>query len=61
LLKQGHRSAAAFLNLEISMLSFFRRLMADDKAATKIEYTLIASLIAVAAFTAISTVSDKGI
>jgi pilus assembly protein Flp/PilA len=31
------------------MLSFFRRLMVDDKAATAIEYTLIASLIAVAA------------
>jgi pilus assembly protein Flp/PilA len=43
------------------MLSLFRRLMADDKAATAIEYTLIASLIAVAAFTAISTVSGKGL
>ncbi|WP_422029986.1 Flp family type IVb pilin [Reyranella sp.] len=42
------------------MLSFFRRLMADDKAATAIEYTLIASLIAVAAITAISTVSGQG-
>ena len=43
------------------MLSFFRRLMADDKAATAIEYTLIASLIAVAAITAISTVSGKNV
>jgi len=42
------------------MLSLFRRLMADDKATTAIEYTLIASLIAVAAITAISTVSGQG-
>jgi len=41
------------------MLSLFRRLMTDDKAATAIEYTLIASLIAIAAITAISTVSGK--
>jgi len=51
----------AFFNPEIPMLSFFRRLLADDKAATAIEYTLIASLIAVAAITAISTVSGKGL
>ena len=50
-----------FPTLEIPMLSFFRRLMADDKAATTIEYTLIASLIGVAAITAISTISGKGI
>jgi len=43
------------------MLSLFRRLMADDKAATAIEYTLIASLIAVAAITAISTVGGNSI
>jgi pilus assembly protein Flp/PilA len=59
--KYRGRSLAEFLNLEISMLSFFRRLMADDKAATAIEYTLIASLIAVAAITAISTVSGKNV
>ncbi|MDB5486576.1 MAG: Flp/Fap pilin component [Reyranella sp.] len=43
------------------MLSILRRLLTDDKAATAIEYTLIASLIAVAAITAISTVSGKSI
>ncbi len=43
------------------MLSFFRRLMADDKAATAIEYTLIVSLIAVAAVTAMGTVGGKGL
>ena len=43
------------------MLSFFRRLMADDKAATAIEYPLIAALIGIAALTAISTVSGKGL
>ncbi|WP_230549717.1 Flp family type IVb pilin [Reyranella aquatilis] len=41
------------------MLSFFRRLLTDDKAATAIEYTLIASLIAIAAVTAISTVGGR--
>ncbi len=50
-----------FFTAEISMLSLFRRLMADDKAATAIEYTLIASLIAVAAITAISTVGGNTI
>ena len=43
------------------MLSFFRRLLTDDKAATAIEYALIASLIAVAAITAISTVNGKSL
>ena len=41
------------------MLSIFRRLMKNDKGATAIEYTLIASLIAVAAITAMSTVGGK--
>lgn len=41
------------------MLSIFRRLMTNDKGATAIEYTLIASLIAVAAITAMSTVGGK--
>jgi pilus assembly protein Flp/PilA len=41
------------------MLSMFRRLMKNDKGATAIEYTLIASLIAVAAITAMSTVGGK--
>lgn len=43
------------------MLSLLRRLMADDKATTAIEYALIASLIAVAAVTAISTVNGKSL
>ncbi len=41
------------------MLSIFRRLMSNDRGATAIEYTLIASLIAVAALTAIGTVGGK--
>jgi pilus assembly protein Flp/PilA len=41
------------------MLSIFRRLMKNDRGATAIEYTLIASLIAVAAITAMSTVGGK--
>lgn len=45
--------------LEIQMLSIFRRLMKNEKGATAIEYTLIASLIAVAAITAMSTVGTK--
>ena len=41
------------------MLSIFRKLMKNDKGATAIEYTLIASLIAVAAITAIGKVGGK--
>mgnify|MGYP002785326260 FL=1 len=41
------------------MLSIFRRLMKNEKGATAIEYTLIASLIAVAAITAMTTVGQK--
>ena len=41
------------------MLSIIRRLMKNEKGATAIEYTLIASLIAVAAITAMSTVGGK--
>jgi pilus assembly protein Flp/PilA len=41
------------------MLSIFRRLMKNEKGATAIEYTLIASLIAVAAITAMTTVGGK--
>ena len=41
------------------MLSIFRRLMKSEKGATAIEYTLIASLIAVAAITAMSSVGTK--
>ncbi len=41
------------------MLSIFRRLMKNNKGATAIEYTLIASLIAVAAITAMGTVGGK--
>ena len=38
------------------MLSIFRRLMKSEKGATAIEYTLIASLIAVAAVTVMKAV-----
>jgi pilus assembly protein Flp/PilA len=41
------------------MLSIFRRLMKNEKGATAIEYTLIASLIAVAAIVAMQNVGGK--
>jgi pilus assembly protein Flp/PilA len=41
------------------MLSIFRRLMKDEQGATAIEYVLIASLISVAAITAMGTVGGK--
>jgi pilus assembly protein Flp/PilA len=41
------------------MLSIFRRLMRDEQGATAIEYTLIASLIAVAAIASMRTVGGK--
>ena len=41
------------------MLSIFRRLMKNEQGATAIEYTLIASLIAVAAITAMGSVGSK--
>ena len=44
---------------EVLMLSIFRTLMRRDDGATAIEYTLIASLIAVAAIAAMQTVGGK--
>jgi len=41
------------------MLSIFRSLMKNEQGATAIEYTLIASLIAVAAITAMGKVGGK--
>ena len=41
------------------MLSIFRKLMKNEHGATAIEYTLIASLIAVAAITAMTSVGGK--
>jgi pilus assembly protein Flp/PilA len=41
------------------MLSIFRHLMKNDQGATAIEYTLIASLISVAAITAMTKVGGK--
>ena len=41
------------------MLSIFRRLVKSEKGATAIEYTLIASLIAVAAVVAMGNVGTK--
>ncbi|MFI4999202.1 MAG: Flp family type IVb pilin [Reyranellales bacterium] len=41
------------------MLSIFRRLMKNENGATAIEYTLIASLIAVAAIGAMGAVGGK--
>jgi pilus assembly protein Flp/PilA len=45
--------------LEIPMLSIFRRLMKNEGGATAIEYTLIASLIAVAAIVAMRAVGTN--
>jgi pilus assembly protein Flp/PilA len=41
------------------MLSIFRKLMKNDDGATAIEYVLIASLISVAAITAMGSVGHK--
>ena len=41
------------------MLSIFRRVMKSDHGVTAIEYTLIASLIAVAAIVAMRSVGTK--
>jgi pilus assembly protein Flp/PilA len=41
------------------MLSLFRRLVRDVHGATAVEYTLIASLIAVAAIASMRSVSGK--
>jgi len=41
------------------MLFIFRRLMKNERGATAIEYTLIASLIAVAAIVAMGNVGTK--
>ena len=41
------------------MMSFLRRILKNDRGATAIEYTLIASLIAVAAIAAMTTVGSK--
>ncbi len=41
------------------MLSIFRRLMKNQDGSTAIEYVLIASLIPVAAITAMGTVGGK--
>jgi pilus assembly protein Flp/PilA len=41
------------------MLSIFRNLMKNEQGATAIEYTLIASLIAVAVITALTGVAGK--
>ena len=42
------------------MLSIFRRLMKNEQGATAIEYVLIASLISVAAITAMTAVGRQG-
>jgi len=41
------------------MLSFLRRILKNERGATAIEYTLIASLIAVAAIAAMTSVGTK--
>jgi pilus assembly protein Flp/PilA len=41
------------------MLSLLRRLVRNERGATAIEYTLIASLISVAAIVALTTVGSK--
>jgi pilus assembly protein Flp/PilA len=51
--------AAVIIELEIEMLSIFRRLMKNTDGATAVEYTLITSLIAVAAIASMRSVSGK--
>jgi pilus assembly protein Flp/PilA len=41
------------------MLSILRRLVRNERGATAIEYTLIASLISVAAIVAITSIGSK--
>ena len=41
------------------MLSFLRRILRNERGATAIEYTLIASLTAVAAIAAMTSVGTK--
>ena len=41
------------------MLSIFRKMMSNEQGATAIEYTLIASLIAVASIVAMTSVGGK--
>ncbi len=53
------RTFSTSINSGIKMLSIFRKLMKNDHGATAIEYTLIASLIAVAAITAMNKVGGK--
>jgi pilus assembly protein Flp/PilA len=48
-----------FISGDSPMLSFLRRILKNDRGATAIEYTLIASLIAVAAIAAMTTVGTK--
>ena len=50
---------AKLIDWRLHMLSIFRRLMKHEGGATAIEYTLIASLIAVAAIVAMRTVSES--
>ena len=49
----------AFASKGFPMLSVFRHLMNNDRGATAIEYTLIASLISVAAIAAMGKVGGK--
>ena len=56
---QERPSKNVLFAVEIPVLSIFRRLMKNEHGATAIEYTLIASLIAVAAITAFTTVGNK--
>ena len=53
------QSGSGLFLLEIHMLFIFRRLMKNERGATAIEYTLIASLIAVAAIVAMGNVGTK--
>ena len=41
------------------LLNFFRRLIRDERGNNALEYTLVASLIAIAAITAMKTVGAK--
>ncbi len=55
----GERLLAIPAWVETGMLSIFRHLMKNTQGATAVEYTLITSLIAIAAIASIRSVSGK--
>jgi pilus assembly protein Flp/PilA len=54
-----HKQGEILTQERFQMLSIFRQLMKNEHGATAIEYTLIASLIAVAAIVSVNKVGGK--